>query len=105
MPDYKLLAVMLTTLVFSLVMQPVQAGNLVVMLEDQKGNPLKDAVIEIISPVIPVPANWDFEGLMDQKDKEFINKRGHYSSWQLRNFSQQRRYPASRLLLFRQQYL
>ena len=73
MPVYKLLAVLLTTLAFSLGVQSVQTGNLEVVLKDQKGNPLKDAVIEIISPSIPVPADWDYEGLMDQKDKEFIN--------------------------------
>ncbi|MDC1528420.1 methylamine utilization protein [Gammaproteobacteria bacterium] len=73
MPANKLLAVLLTTLAFSLGVQSVQAGNLEVVLEDQKGNPLKDAVIEIILPAIPVPADWDYEGLMDQKDKEFIN--------------------------------
>ncbi len=73
MPVNKLLAVTLATLALFLGVQTVQAGNLEVVLEDQKGKPLKDAVIEIISPAIPIPADWDYQGLMDQRDKEFIN--------------------------------
>ena len=62
MPANKLLAVLLTTLAFSLGVQSVQAGNLEVVLEDQKGNPLKDAVIEIILPAIPVPRRLGLRG-------------------------------------------
>ena len=49
------------------------AGDLHVHFSDSKGNPVPDAVIEIISPRIPVPADWDYMGLMDQIDKEFID--------------------------------
>jgi len=49
------------------------AGDLTVQLNDAKGNPIKDAVIEIVSPKIPIPANWDYTGLIDQQDKEFVD--------------------------------
>ena len=49
------------------------AGDLQVRLVDDDGNPVTDAVIEITSPQIPVPADWDFTGMMDQVDKEFID--------------------------------
>ncbi len=49
------------------------AETLEVMFTDSDGNPIKDAVIEIISPQIAVPDDWDFTGEMDQVDREFID--------------------------------
>lgn len=49
------------------------AGELQVRFTDSDGNPVTDAVIEITSPQIPVPEDWDYTGLMDQVDKEFID--------------------------------
>lgn len=48
------------------------ASELEVTFIDSAGNPVKDAVIEIVTPDIPVPDNWNYKGLMDQVDKEFI---------------------------------
>ena len=48
------------------------AGDLDVSFRNADGEPVIDAIIEIVSPVIPVPDNWDYRGLMDQVDKEFI---------------------------------
>lgn len=49
------------------------AGDLAVYVTDAKGNPVKDAVIEVISPKVPIPADWDYSGLIDQQDKEFVD--------------------------------
>lgn len=49
------------------------AGELQVQFTDGDGNPIPDAVIEITSPRIPVPEDWDYTGLMDQVDKEFMD--------------------------------
>ena len=38
---------------------PASAGDLAVYVTDAKGNPVKDAVIEVISPKVPIPADWD----------------------------------------------
>lgn len=51
----------------------VHAGELQVRFTDSRGEPIVDAVLEIMSPQIPVPADWDYMGLMDQIDKEFID--------------------------------
>lgn len=49
------------------------AGTLEVFFADDDGKPVADVVIEIISPVIPVPEDWDYSGTMDQVDKEFMD--------------------------------
>ena len=49
------------------------AGELQVHFTDADDNPVTDAVIEIISPQIPVPEGWNYTGLMDQVDKEFMD--------------------------------
>jgi plastocyanin len=49
------------------------AGELQVYFTDNDGNPVKDAVIEIISSQFAVPADWDYTGVMDQVDEEFVN--------------------------------
>ena len=49
------------------------AGDLQVHIAENDGTPIYDAVVEIISPEIPVPEDWDYTGLMDQVDKEFID--------------------------------
>lgn len=68
---------MLTRLTISclvlLLSLPASAGNLRVHLTEDNGTPIPDAVVEIITPQIPVPADWDYTGLMDQVDKEFID--------------------------------
>lgn len=48
------------------------AGELVVLVTDASGRPVPEAVIEIISPVTDLPADWPLAGAMDQMDKEFI---------------------------------
>ena len=55
---------------------PASAGDLAVYVTDAKGNPVKDAVIEVISPKVPIPADWDYSGLIDQQDKEFVDNAG-----------------------------
>ncbi len=40
----------------------VSAGTLEVLFTDSDGNPVSDAVIEIISPQIALPDDWDFAG-------------------------------------------
>jgi len=40
---------------------------------DASGEAITDAVIEIITPNIPAPNDWDYLGKMDQIDKEFID--------------------------------
>ena len=49
-----------------------QAGELQVLLTDADGQPVPEAVIEIVSPTVALPANWPLTGVMDQMDKEFI---------------------------------
>jgi len=49
-----------------------QAGELQVLFTDADGQPVPEAVIEIVSPTVPLPADWPLTGAMDQKDKEFI---------------------------------
>jgi plastocyanin len=49
------------------------AGELQVHFTDSDGNPIKDAVIEIISPQFEIPAGWEYTGVMDQVDEEFVN--------------------------------
>jgi len=49
-----------------------QAGELQVLLTDADGQPVPEAVIEIVSPTVPLPADWPLTGAMDQMDKEFI---------------------------------
>jgi hypothetical protein len=51
----------------------VNAGELQVLFTDQDGTPIKDAVIEITSPDFEIPADWDYTGIMDQVDEEFVN--------------------------------
>jgi hypothetical protein len=48
------------------------AGELEVLVTDASGQPVPEAVIEIISPVSELPADWPLTGAMDQMDKEFI---------------------------------
>ncbi|MDC0598654.1 methylamine utilization protein [Gammaproteobacteria bacterium] len=50
----------------------VWAGELRVIFSDAKGNLLEDAVLEIISPQLAIPEDWDYSGIMDQIDKEFV---------------------------------
>ncbi len=50
----------------------VRASDLGVSFRNADGEPVVDAIIEIVSPEIPVPDNWDYRGLIDQVDKEFI---------------------------------
>lgn len=59
--------------VFLLSCAAASAGDLEVRFTDDEGRPLGDAVIEIVAPRIPVPADWDYSGLMDQVDREFID--------------------------------
>jgi hypothetical protein len=49
-----------------------QAGEMQVLFTDADGQPVPEAVIEIVSPTVPLPADWPLTGAMDQKDKEFI---------------------------------
>lgn len=49
-----------------------QAGELEVVLTDATGQPVPDAVVEIISSVPALPADWPLTGEMDQIDKEFV---------------------------------
>ncbi|MBU3671521.1 MAG: methylamine utilization protein [Sinobacteraceae bacterium] len=49
------------------------AGALEVTLVDKAGKPVADAVVEIVSPVVPLPANVPLTASMDQIDKEFVN--------------------------------
>jgi len=49
------------------------AGDLQVRFVDASGEAITDAVIEIITPNIPAPNDWDYLGKMDQIDKEFID--------------------------------
>lgn len=50
----------------------VRAGELEVLLTDANGQPVSDAVVEIISPVTDLPLDWALTGAMDQVDKEFV---------------------------------
>jgi hypothetical protein len=63
----------LYTLLIVLPINQLLADDLQVRITDNNNEPVKDAVIEIISPSIPVPDDWDYMGLIDQIDKEFIN--------------------------------
>ena len=38
------------------------AGDLDVSFRNADGEPVIDAIIEIVSPQIPVPDNWDYRG-------------------------------------------
>lgn len=49
------------------------AGDLQVRFNDDDGAPILDAVVEIVTPTVPLPEDWDFTGIMDQVDKEFID--------------------------------
>lgn len=49
-----------------------QAGELEVVLTDSAGQPVAEAVIEVIAPQLPLPADWSLTGAMDQVDKEFV---------------------------------
>jgi len=51
----------------------INAGTLMTTFTDDEGNPIKDAVIEILSPQQPIPEDWDYSAIMDQVDKEFVN--------------------------------
>jgi len=46
----------------------VSAGTPEVLFTDSDDSPVSDAVIEIISPQIALPDDWDFTGEMDQLD-------------------------------------
>jgi len=48
-------------------------GDLQVRFKDNDGAPILDAVVEIITPSLPLPEDWDYTGIMDQVDKEFID--------------------------------
>ena len=60
-------------LIFLLASNFVFAGDLQVRFIDADGAPIFDAVVEIITPSVPVPDDWDLTGIMDQVDKEFID--------------------------------
>lgn len=60
-------------IIFLVPMQVVFAGDLRVLFNDLDGEPLSDAVIEILNTEIPIPGSWDYSGSMDQIDKEFVN--------------------------------
>lgn len=49
------------------------AGGLEVTLTDKTGKPVADAVVEIVSPAVPLPANLPSVATMDQIDKEFVD--------------------------------
>ena len=63
----------LSGLVLSFCGSAACAGDLQVIFSDGEGKPIADAVIEIVDPVLPVPAGWEYRGVMDQIDKEFVN--------------------------------
>lgn len=48
------------------------AAELQVSITDDEGNPLHNAVIEITSPSLPIPEDWNYNAIMDQVDKEFV---------------------------------
>ena len=49
------------------------AGALEVTLIDKAGKPIADAVVEIVAPAAPLPANVPMTASMDQIDKEFVS--------------------------------
>ncbi len=60
-------------LIFLLSCNLAAAGDLQVRFNEDDGATIPDAVVEIITPSVPVPEDWDFNGIMDQVDKEFID--------------------------------
>ena len=64
---------LLPTLLILSLASSATAGDLRVVFSDSDGNPIYDAVIEIVAPDIPIPQDWDYYGMMDQKDKEFMD--------------------------------
>jgi len=62
---------LLTTSMFATTL--ATAGALDITLIDKAGKPIADAVVEIVSPVAPLPANLPLIASMDQIDKEFVN--------------------------------
>jgi len=63
----------LSGILLSLSAITASAGELQVLFTDNDGNPIKDAVIEIINPQFEIPPDWDYTGVMDQVDEEFVN--------------------------------
>jgi hypothetical protein len=60
-------------LFISLISVSVFAGDLQVLFADDDGNPIVDAVIEVVTPSVPIPDDWNNMYVMDQVDKEFMD--------------------------------
>ncbi|MDO9519259.1 MAG: methylamine utilization protein [Pseudohongiella sp.] len=50
----------------------LSAGELEVVFKDDSGQPIANAVVEVISPEVSLPLGLALTGMMDQVDKEFV---------------------------------